>query len=936
MNSTRQDAQALPRILLFVKTVAWISVATGAFAVVAWIFHADRWKFFAWVPPGAPATALCFALTGFALRMLCQEAEAPLPEGFRQRLARLCSVLVCLTTLGALAEHGLGREILFPSSARMAAGSALSLLMIGLGLILRDTNWRGFWLGEIAGIAALLISALPVFAFSYGARAAERLGMFAATAPYTAILLLATAAAVVQLRPRQGIAATLNSEHAGGVLIRRILPVVVAVSFASNWIDAGNSGLSPETALIASLALHVGAVAALLWLNARWLNQTDSARSLEQRKLEDAATLAGIGNWEWDLDTGEMSWSREMCELLHWDSKLGPPSPQDSIALVHPDDRTMIAEIHRKIQERLPSGSFEFRTDPARGPLRYLSARHGLTVTNGRATAIGVILDVTERRKSEEELERYAAIVESSDDAIIAKTLDGVVTNWNTGAERMFGYSALEMVGNSIEKLIPPDRRQEESDILGHIRDGHHVRHFETERIRKDGSTVDISVSVSPLCDRHGNIFGASKIARDITERKKAEQDLADSLREVQRMETAVNEHALVAITDTHGTITFVNDTFCRVSKFSREELVGQNHRIINSGYHSREFFRELWLTISKGRIWKGEVKNRAKDGSYYWVETTIVPFMDEKGRPQRYVALRTEVTTRKLVAESLAVRTMELEDTNAALKTAQQEIEAMNAQLEERVVERTLELKQLNHQLEAFSSSVSHDLRAPLRHIRGYAEILEETAGAGLTEESRAALQKIFKATSRMQELINDLLEFSRVKRVALASQWLDMRTLIEEVIEEISADSVGRNVEWSFGELPGATADAGLVRLIWVNLLSNALKFTRNQDPARIEVGTRTVEGATVYFVRDNGAGFDMRYVSKLFGVFERLHKEKDFEGTGIGLANVRQIVQRHGGRVWAEGALGAGATFFFTLSGPQKAEGSAKAATKEAVLG
>lgn len=481
--------------------------------------------------------------------------------------------------------------------------------------------------------------------------------------------------------------------------------------------------------------------------------------------------------------------------------------------------------------------------------------------------------------------------------AIVAITdPQGKITYVNDKFCAISKYSREELIGQD-HRIINSDHHGKAfiRDLWVTIANGR-VWHGEIKNRAKDGSFYWVDTTIVPFLNDHGKPRQYVAIRADITERKRAEEELRASTKEVLDLKSALDEHAIVAITDPQGRINYVNDKFCAISKYSREELIGQDHEIINSGYHSKAFIRDLWTTIANGRVWHGEIKNRAKDGSFYWVDTTIVPFLNEQGKPRQYVAIRADITERKKAEET---------------------VQQLNAELEQRVAERTSQLEAANRELEAFSYSVSHDLRAPLRAVDGFSQAVLEDFGDLLPDEGRRQLNTIRYSAQRMGTLIDDLLAFSRLNRHPLKRESFDTIRLVRATVDELGAPWADRQVEFRVGALPPTSGDPALLKQVWLNLLSNALKYTRKRDLAVIEVEGRKVDDGVAFSVRDNGVGFDMRYADKLFGVFQRLHRVEEYDGTGVGLAIVQRIVHRHGGRIWAEAVPDQGATFHFTIA-------------------
>jgi len=506
---------------------------------------------------------------------------------------------------------------------------------------------------------------------------------------------------------------------------------------------------------------------------------------------------------------------------------------------------------------------------------------------------IAIRADITERKLAEEASAQLAAIVNSSNDAIIGKDLNSIITSWNIGAERLFGYSASEMIGSPITRLIPSDRQQEENQIIDRVKLGETVEHFDTLRVAKDGHSIDISMTVSPIKDKTGKITGASKVARDITERKRAEEALHESEKQFRMMANAIPQLAWMAHAD--GFIFWYNQRWFDYTGTTPEQMEGWGWQSVHNPDSLPEVMEGWKKAIASEQPFEMEFPLRAADGHYGWFLTRVFPFRDAAGRVVRWFGTNTDVSQKR---------------------KADEEIRELNIRLEQRVAERTADLEAANKELEAFSYSVSHDLRAPLRAVDGFSQAVLEDYGPQLPEEGRHYLQTIREGAQRMGTLIDDLLTFSRLSRTPLKKQAVNTDHLVRHVLEGLNSHQENRQVELRIGDLPVCQGDPALLNQVWINLLSNALKYTRKRQPDVIEIGCQLERDGDVYFVRDNGAGFDMRYAHKLFGVFQRLHRMEEFEGTGVGLAIVQRIIHRHGGRIWADAALDRGATFYFTL--------------------
>jgi PAS domain S-box-containing protein len=405
---------------------------------------------------------------------------------------------------------------------------------------------------------------------------------------------------------------------------------------------------------------------------------------------------------------------------------------------------------------------------------------------------------------------------------------------------------------------------------------------FARELYKTSGQTMDVEKSAYEVEQlEHALNFAARR--------------LYDTNKYLNDFKFALDAHAIVAISDSKGMLTYVNDRFCEISGYARDELLGYSYNKVSSGSHSKIFFSNLWDTISKGQVWSGELQDRKKDGSLYWVDTTIVPFVDERGIPYQYISIQADISERK---------------------GAERKLQEYREHLEEMVEERTHNLKVVNRELESFCYSVSHDLRAPLRSIDGFSQALLEDYGGDLDKTAQDYLVRVRYSTQRMGQLIDDLLKLSHVVRTDMSRLSVDLAGLARNVETQLRERNPDRNVELVINGDLVAQGDERLLLAMFENLLGNAWKFTASREDARVELGELEQDGRKVYYVKDNGAGFDQSYAHKLFEPFQRLHSEQEYEGTGIGLATVQRIVRRHGGEIWAEGKVDQGATIYFTL--------------------
>lgn len=404
----------------------------------------------------------------------------------------------------------------------------------------------------------------------------------------------------------------------------------------------------------------------------------------------------------------------------------------------------------------------------------------------------------------------------------------------------------------------------------------------------KDGSYYWVYTTIVPFLDANKQPYQYVSIRTDITDKKRAEEELKIILKEVSDYKYALDESAIVAITDQKGIIKHVNENFCKISKYEPHELVGKDHRIINSGFHSKEFIKELWITIANGNVWKGEIKNRAKDGSTYWVDTTIVPFLNSSGKPYQYVAIRSDITERK---------------------KGEEQIRRSNAQ----AIEHARILKLKNTQLIDFCSIVSHNLRAPLINISMLVDYVEQSEDA---IEQKEVLSKIKPVVNHLMEVFNELVESIQVKQdTEIESDRIDLKDTLDKVLQgfETQIKEYQADIQIDLKEAPIVCFPQKYMDSILTNLISNALKYKSPEKTPKIIIKTvKDVNDSVVLSISDNGLGIDLElHKDQIFKIRKTFHRHPDAKGFGLFMTKTQ--VEAMNGRIWAESKPDHGSTFY-----------------------
>ncbi len=522
--------------------------------------------------------------------------------------------------------------------------------------------------------------------------------------------------------------------------------------------------------------------------------------------------------------------------------------------------------------------------DRASGEVGTLARAFTRMASAVREKTVALQHEIAERTRVEKRERLYIGAVELATDAILTSSLEGIITTWNAGAERMFGYTAGQAIGQPVALIADAERQSEQQENLHRMRSGERIQDVDTVRRAKDGSLRDVSLTLSPIADPKGELVGVSAIYRDIRPRKLAEE----------RFQLAVEASpGAMIMSDRNGMIQLVNAEAERMFGYEKAELIGKPiETLIPAKLRSSHERDRKAFAVDPSRRQMGmgrDLFGVRKDGTEVAVEIGLNPIDSREG--PMVMASIVDLTERKRHERLLAERAQELERSNA--------------------------------ELEQFAYVASHDLQEPLRMVASYAELLAERYQGKLDAKADKYIGYAVDGAKRMQRLVNDLLAYSRVGRHQAAVGSTDMNQVLQEVLKNLQHVVQNASAKVEIGQLPVVVADEGQLAQVFQNLIGNALKFVSDSPPV-VRIGAEAFGQGWKFSVEDNGIGIESGYSERIFQMFQRLHDRQSYEGNGIGLTIAKKIVERHGGRIWFESVLGRGTTFFFTL--PQSQEKAA----------
>jgi PAS domain S-box-containing protein len=899
-----------PWVLLTTRAISRLCsvlvMAIGILVLVGWKFDLEALKGVLAGVTMKPNAALCLILAGLALWLL----QGPSTVWWRRLgtvLAGAAAVVGGLTLSEHLFAWDLGiDQVLFSEPAgaagtvspgRMGPPASTCFLLFGTSLVLLDAGSRR-WRMLSQGLALLggAIALLGLIGYLYDVPSLYALPTYTGIAMHTAAALMMLCVGILFARPGEGLMAVVSADRAGGIMARRLLLATILVPIVLGWARLFGERYihyAPGFGVSVLVLALVVIFSVLIWRNAATLNLLEEQREgalaerrLAELQLQEASQRlrlhvenSPLAVVEWDSQFRVTRWTGAAEQFFGWRAEEILGKSVDQIHWIHEEDAPAVNHLMRDMLEgRRPhtiNMNRNYRKDGSVVHCEWYNS--ALLDGDGRLVSVlSLALDVTERLQAQERIKGLAEFPDENPSPVMRIARDGTLLYANRSSAVL-----LESWGGGPGSDVPYAIQRMVFDTLGHG----HVHEVDFECAGRVFAFV-----LTPFAQKgYVNLY-----ARDVTDRRRAEERLRDS---ELRFRSTFNQAAVgMGLVGRDGQWLMVNQRLCDILGLSQEELLGHTFQ---QSTHPEDLPAELdkFGDLIAERISTYSIEKRVirKDGQVAWVAAAKNLMRGPAGEPGYHIAVLEDITARK---------------------EAEAEVHRLTETLERRVAERTAQLQEANRELESFSYSVSHDLRAPLRHIDGFAQLLARQAHDKLDPKSVHYLKTITETVKHAGTLVDDLLAFSRMGRSEMRRSEVDVSRLVQEVRRSLEPEVADRAIDWKVDSLPVVPADPAMLRTVLQNLLANAVKFTRLRPRACIEIGCREEAEEFVFFVRDNGVGFDAKYTEKLFGVFQRLHRPEEFEGTGIGLANVRRVVHRHGGRTWAEGTVGVGATFWFSL--------------------
>ncbi|WP_353931922.1 PAS domain-containing protein [Okeanomitos corallinicola TIOX110] len=823
---------------------------------------------------------------------------------------------------------------------RMAPNTAICFFWLGSSLLL--LHYRKFNLAQFLAGASFLIALLGFVGYVFGISDFYYIKPLSAMALHTSVSFLLLSTGILLASCQNGWMQEITSSYMGGIIARNLIPLIVIFPIFNSglFLFAHQTNILPvEIGFVFLSILNIAVLGVMAWWNARYINNMDKKNQYLQQELQAANenletkvnertqqlenvnealedsrhqlsnlinTLPGIVFYRSDNDDWSIESISDGYLPILYDCQKESCQPYRDYKfqnLIITDD---IPKILLAIDTAIKNNTnyqVEYRILTPSGQEKWLLETGVGTLVNGERKIQGFMTEITSLKKTQAALaeseNKFRELAENIDEIFHINSADlSEMLYISPGYEKIWGISRENIYQNPNSWIdsVHQDDYQHLLSACQSLMQGKPLKE-EYRIIRPDEDIRWISGRVFPVYDQNWQILRHVGVATDITERKLTEIALKYSEERYRSLVKATTQ----VIWTTDGTGQFVTPQSSWEAFTGKGFAEHQGWNWTNSIHpDDQERTKKVWLHSLENRcLYENECRILSKAGEYMYFWVRAVPIMNNDDSIREWVGACTEITERK---------------------KAELEIRQLNEQLEERVQQRTAELTAANKELEAFSYSVSHDLRAPLRGIDGFSKTLLESYGDKLDDRGKHYLNRVRAGTQRMGELIDDMLQLSRVSRSEMKFTTVNLSAIAQGIAQELSENEPQRQVEWLISQNLRVQGDAHLLRIVLENLLNNAWKFTSKKKQAIIELNSMDSisdnNDYTTYIIRDNGDGFDQAYVHKLFQAFQRLHSGAEFPGTGIGLATVKRIINRHGGDVWAEGVVGESASFYFTL--------------------